>query len=141
MTAQRLSPGVERLATLCGAVADSFEKGAELLTETAGIVLSASTVERTTAATGERIARHLQKGRTFGGNVAWDWFRDACGRTVGYIEIDATGVRQQGPHGEAAEGRMAYVGMIANPVPDTERVFEGLPEPGQSMQARYTSGL
>ncbi|MBN9121667.1 MAG: ISKra4 family transposase, partial [Planctomycetes bacterium] len=31
ITAHRLSPATERLATLCGAVADSFEKGAELL--------------------------------------------------------------------------------------------------------------
>jgi hypothetical protein len=141
LTAQRLSPAVERLATLCGAVADSFEKGTELLAETAGIVLGESTVQRTTEATGTRLAEHLQKGRTFGGKGAWDWFRDACGRTVGYIEIDATGVRQQGPHGEAADGRMAYVGMIANPLPDRERVFEGLPKPGVSMKARYVSGL
>jgi hypothetical protein len=132
---------VERLATLCGAVADSFEKGTELLKETAGVRLSESTVQRTTKATGTRIAQHLQKGRTFGGKAAWDWFGDACGRTVGYIEIDATGVRQQGPNGEAVDGRMAYVGMIFNPLPDRERVFEGLPKPGVSMKARYTSGL
>lgn len=141
MTARRLSPAVERLATLCGAVADSFEKGTELLQETAGVRLSESTVQRTTEATGERIAEHVQKGRTFGGKVAWDWFRDACGRTVGYIEIDATGVRQQGPNGDAAEGRMAYVGMIFNPLPDRERVFEGLPKPGSAMRSRYASGL
>jgi hypothetical protein len=141
LTTHRLSPAVERLATLCGAVADSFEKGTELLQETSGVRLSESTVERTTEATGRRIAEHLRKGRTFGGKEPWDWFRDACGRTVGYIEIDATGVRQQGSCGEAAEGRMAYVGMIANPLPDRERVFEGLPEPGRSMQARYASGL
>jgi hypothetical protein len=132
---------VERLATLCGAVADSFEKGTELLKETAGVRLGESTVQRTTEAAGARIAEHVQKGRTFGGKGAWDWFRDACGRTVGYIEIDATGVRQQGPHGEAAEGRMAYVGMIFNPRPDRERVFDGLPKPGVPMKARYTSGL
>jgi hypothetical protein len=132
---------VERLATLCGAVADSFEKGTELLKEAAGVRLSESTVQRTTQATGHRIAEHVRKGRTFGGKVAWDWFGDACGRTVGYIEIDATGVRQQGPKGVRAEGRMAYVGMIANPLPDRERVFEGLPRPGASMTARYASGL
>jgi hypothetical protein len=141
LTAHRLSPAVERLATLCGAVADSFEKGTELLKETAGVVLSESTVQRTTESTGTRIAQHVQKGRTFGGNRPWDWFRDARGRTVGYIEIDATGVRQQGPHGEAVEGRMAYVGMIANPLPDRQRVFEHLPKPGESMRARYVSGL
>lgn len=141
MTAHRLSPAVERLATLCGAVADSFEKGTALLAETAGIVLGESTVQRTTEATGHRLAEHMQKGRTFGGKGAWDWFRDACGRTVGYIGIDATGVRQQGPRGEAADGRMAYVGMIFNPLPDRERVFEGLPKPDAAMKARYASGL
>jgi hypothetical protein len=141
LTANRLSPAVVRLATLCGAVADSFEKGTELLKETAGVVLSEATVQQTTEATGQRIAQHLQKGRTFGGKSPWSWFRDACGRTVGYIGIDATGVRQQGPHGGRAEGRMAYVGMIFNPLPDKERVFEGLPKPGTPMRARYVSGL
>jgi hypothetical protein len=138
LTARRHSPAVERLATLCGAAADSFEKGAELLKEAAGVRLSESTVQRTTQATGNRIATHVQKGRTFGGEATWDWFRD---RTVGPIEIDATGVRQQGPKGVRAEGRMAYVGMIANPLPDRERVLEGLPKPGTSMKARYASGL
>ncbi len=109
--------------------------------ETAGVRLSESTVERTTEATGRRIAEHLRKGRTFGGKEPWGWFRDARGRTVGYIGIDATGVRQQGPGGERADGRMAYVGMIFNPLPDRERVFEGLPRPGESVRARYVSGL
>lgn len=137
----RLSPALERVVALCGAVADSFEKGAELLQETAGIRLSESTVERTTVAVGQRIAGHLQKGRVFGGKQPWAWYRDARGQTVGYIGIDATGVRQQGPHGERAEGRMAYVGMVFNPLPDRERVFEGWPRPGAVMAARYISGL
>lgn len=132
---------MERLATLCGAVADSFDKGADLLRETAGIRLSESTVQRTTEAVGERIAMHLKKGRLIGGKQAWPWFRDALGNTVGYIGMDATGVRQQGPHGAKADGRMAYVGMIFNPQPDRERVFEDLPKAGASMRARYISGL
>ena len=122
-------------------MADSFEKGAELLAEAAGVVLSEATVQHTTEAAGERIAAELGRGRTFGGKDPWDWFRDASGRTVGYIGIDATGVRQQGPGGAAADGRMAYVGMIFNPLPDPERVFEGLPRPGERMRARYVSGL
>ena len=122
-------------------MADSFEKGTDLLQETAGVRLSESTVQRTTEATGERIRDHLGKGRTFGGKQAWDWYRDATGRTVGYIGIDATGVRQQGERGAKADGRMAYVGMIFDPLPDPERVFEGLPKPGASMRARYVSGL
>lgn len=122
-------------------MADSFEKGTELLQKTAGIRLSESTVQRTTEATGDRIAAMLTKGRTFGGKQPWPWFRDALGQTVGYIGIDATGVRQQGPQGEKADGRMAYVGMIFNPLPDCERVFEGLPKRGEVMRARYVSGL
>jgi hypothetical protein len=141
LTDNRLSPAVEQLTSLSGAVADSFERGADLLKEMAGIRLSESTVQRTTEATGERIAEHLDKGRVFGGKQPWDWFREACGRTIGYIGIDATGVRQQGAHGEQCEGRMAYVGMIFNPLPDPERVFEHLPKPGMSMRARYVSGL
>ena len=141
LTENRLSPAVERLTTLCGAVADSFEQGTDLLRETAGIRLSESTVQRTTEAAGERIVEHVGKGRGFGGKQSWDWFHDAWGRTVGYIGIDATGVRQQGKHGEQAEGRMAYVGMIFNPRPDPERVFEHLPRPGESMRAWYVSGL
>lgn len=112
-----------------------------MLQETAGIRLSESTVQRTTEAVGQRIARHLQKGRTFGGQKPWSWFRDACGRTVGYIGIDAVSVHQQGFGGVRAEGRMAYVGMIFNPWPDPERVFESLPKPGEPMKARYVSGL
>ena len=141
MTDSRLSPAVERLTTLCGVVADSFEKGTDLLRETAGIRLSEATVQRTTEATGERIADFFAKGRTFGGVQPWDWFVDARGRTVGYIGLDATGVRQQGPQAQRADGRMAYIGMIFNPPPDPERVFEHLPKPGVSMRARYVSGL
>jgi hypothetical protein len=132
---------VERLTTLCGAVADSFQKGAELLEETAGIRLGESTVERTTEAVGQRIAEHLQEGGTFGPKQSWHWFCDASGQTVGYVSIDATGVRQQGPSGQRADARMAYVGMIFNPLPDPERVFENLPKRGQSMRTRYVSGL
>jgi hypothetical protein len=141
LSEHRSSPAVERLATLCGGVADSFAKGSELLRETSGLRLSEATVQRTTEVVGERIAEQLQEGKTFGAKVCWPWFRDALGQTLGYIGIDATGVRQQGPHGEQADGRMAYVGMIFNPLPDPERVFEGLPKPGTTMRARYISGL
>jgi len=98
-------------------------------------------VERVTEAVGQRIADHSAKGRGFGGKQSWDWHRDATGRSVGSVGIDATGVRQQGKRGESAEGRMAYAGMIFNPLPDRERVFEGLPKPGTAMRARYVSGL
>ena len=133
---------MEKLATLCGAVADSFAKGADLLHQTTGIRLGESTVERTTEAVGQRLADHLADGRKgFGGTQPWDWYRDATGQTVGYIAIDATGVRQQGERGESAEGRMAYVGMIFNPLPDADRGSPSVAKPGESMRARYVSGL
>ena len=109
---------------MCGAVADSFDKGTELLRDAAGIRLSESTVQRTTEAVGERMARHLQKGRLIGGKQAWDWFRDAVGGTVGYIAIDATGVRQQGPRGAKAEGRtVLYVTHDSDAMGGADAVF------------------
>ena len=46
--------------------------------------------------------------------------KDAEGKSVAYISVDATGVGQQGPGGKRAEGKMAYVGMVDNPVPDAK---------------------
>jgi hypothetical protein len=141
LTPRRLTPAVERLTTLCGAVADSFEKGTELLRETTGIRLSESTVERTTEAAGERIAEVLWQGRGLGKTAPWDWHRDATGQTVGYVAVDATGIRQQGPGGQKAEGRMTYVGMIFNPKPPGEWETDDPVPPGEPMKARYVSGL
>jgi hypothetical protein len=141
LTEHNLTPAVERLVTLTGAVADSFEKGGDLLEETAGLHLSESTVQRTTEAAGQRIADVWTARKTLGPASPWQWHLDALGRRVAYVGLDATGVRQQGPGGAKADGRMAYVGAIFNPLPDTERVFEGLPKPGTRMQARYISGL
>jgi hypothetical protein len=129
------------LATLCGAVADSFQKGAELLDEARGVALSESTVQRTTEATGQHVARTLAGGTALGSADPWAWHRDALGQAVGYIGLDATGVRQQAPDGHRGDGRMAHVGMIFNPHPDPERVFESRPKPGEPMRARYISGL
>ena len=39
----------------------------------------------------------------------------AWGRRCVYVSLDAMGVRQQGPGGKHAEGRMAHVGMVYNP--------------------------
>ena len=39
LTAKNLTPGLERVAALAGGVADSFEKGADLLHEMAGVRL------------------------------------------------------------------------------------------------------
>jgi hypothetical protein len=141
LTDRNLTPGLERLATLAGAVGDSFGKGAELLEEMAGARLSESTVGRTTVDAGLRDEGRTAAGAVLGRPTAWDWHGDARGRPTAYISIDSTGVRQQGKGGTSAEGRMAYVGMVFNPAPDP---LLSLPPPGRprpQMQARYVSGL
>ena len=137
LTTRDLTPALERVATLAGAVADSFEKGAELLEEMAGVRLSESTVERTTEDAGERLADAVAAGTTLGPQKDWSWHKDYEGKTCAYVELDATGVRQQGVGGGPAEGRMAYVGMVCNPCPD----WPWPDEKPQPMPARYLSGL
>ncbi len=128
------------MATLAGGTCESFERGdAETLEEMAAIRLSEATVERTTEDVGERLAQLYEHEQTVGPAVQWPWHRDAAGRRVAYVTIDATGTRQQGPGGRTAEGRMAYVAGVYNPVP-ADWV---LPPPQRPlrMQARYVAGL
>ena len=137
LTTRRLTPALERVTALAGAVADSFEKGAELLEEMAGVRLGESTVERTTEDAGQRLEDLVQAGAALGPKVDWPWHKDYDGQRCAYVELDATGVRQQGEGGGSAEGRMAYVGMVCNPCPEWPWPDER-PAP---MQARYRAGL
>jgi hypothetical protein len=137
----QLTPAVERLASLAGAVASGFDKGADLLKEMSGVRLSESTLQRTTEDVGARIAAGLAAGLTPGPRVNWQWRLDAHGRTVAYVSIDATGTRQQQGRGGAAPGRMAYVGSIFNPLP-AQPPLQPVPNAKrEEMQARYLSGL
>jgi hypothetical protein len=123
LSAQGLTPAAEELASVAGAISSSFEEAAtKTLPKLAGLHLGESTVERTTEAAGERVGTLLAEGHTFGPSSVWEWHRDATGKTCAYLSVDATGVSQQGPGGAKAEGRMATVGMIFNPVP---KHFEG----------------
>jgi hypothetical protein len=101
--------------------------------------LSETTVQRTTEDVGRRIAELLVQGLVLGPAKPWPWQRDARGRTVAYFTIDATGTRQQGPGGVAAEGRMAYVAGVYNPAPPDWLRPPGRPPP--ALQARYLAGL
>jgi hypothetical protein len=141
LTDRNLTPALERLATPAGAVADSFGKGAELLGEMAGASLSESTAGRATVDAGLRLRWHAAAGAVFADPATWAWHPDAKGRPTAYISIDATGARQQGPGGAAAEGRMAYVGMVFNPAPDPLLWPSPPGRPRPRMQARYVSGL
>src|SRR5205085_5074786 len=96
----------------------------------AGLRLAESTAERATEAAGARLAGRLAAGATLGAAAAWDWHRDAAGRSCAYVSVDATGVGMQGPGGAAADGRMACVGLVFNPAPA-----------GACRQARALAGL
>jgi hypothetical protein len=137
LTTRHLTPAAERVATLAGAVADSFERGAELLEELSGLRLAESTVERTTEDAGRRLADAVEAGTTLGPRVDWPWPKDYQGKRCAYVELDATGVRIQGQRGGPAEGRMAYVGMVCNPAPE----WPWPDEKSRPMRSRYLSGL
>ena len=116
LTARSFTPGSERLVCLAGTLSDGFEEAAtKVLPEMAGLKVAETTVQRTTEAAGRRVADHLRAGGAFAFPHAWDWHKDALGRTCAYVGIDLTGVRQQAKDGGKAEGRMPYVAMIFNP--------------------------
>jgi hypothetical protein len=142
LTAKRLTPAAEELVTLMGTTGESFEEAAEkLLPKMASLRLSESTVQRTSEAAGQRLAKLLDENKTLGGPTPWTWHKDARGTTCAYVSIDATGVRQQAKGGGPAEGRMPYVAMVFNPVPDLPAGHPQRLPASARMQARYLSGL
>ena len=142
LTPKRLTPGAERAVSLAGLLTDSFDEAArKVLPELVGLHLSETTVQRTTEAAGDRLGAHLDQGKVLGGPTPWCWHKDAEGKTCAYASVDATGVRQQASGGGAAEGRMPYVGMIYNPVPELPAGSAHAPPTSAKMQARYVAGL
>ena len=79
------------------------------------------------------IGRRLAAGETFGAARAWAWHKDAEGKTCAYVSLDLTGLGMQGPGGAAAEGRMAAVGMVYNPVPEDQARWADPPRPGAAV--------
>jgi len=142
LTAKRLTPAAEQAVSMAGAVCNSFAEAAERVLGTlAGLRICESTVQRTAEDAGARVGQWLAQGRTLGKAQRWDWRRDADGQTCAYISIDATGVRQQAAGGGKADGRMPYVAMVYNPVPELAADSPYQPGPQAVMQARYLAGL
>lgn len=134
-----LTPAADEVVSLSG-LEDSFAVGAEkLLARLAGLHLSESTVQRATEAAGERLAAAQQAGQTFGPPTPWAWHKDAEGQTVGYVSVDATGVGQQGPGGKKADGKMATIGMVYNPVPDERERWADPTGKRPAWKARYVA--
>jgi hypothetical protein len=133
---RRQTPATREVTALLG-VLEPFEEGADkVLPKLCGLILSASTVQRTTEDAGADVAARRAAGETIGPEQPWAWHRDAAGRTVGYVSLDATGVLQQGPRAEKAEGRMPWVGAVFNPQPTHERTRKR-----RVWEARYVCGL
>lgn len=111
----KLTPAAEQVATLAGTVGSFAEAAEKLLPRLAGLRLAESTVERTTEAAGQRLGDLWADGHTLGLPIDWRWNRDALGRTVAYVSIDATGVGIQGDGAARADGRMVWVGKVFSP--------------------------
>jgi hypothetical protein len=114
-----LTPGAEEIVSLAG-TQEAFGEVAERMLKKfcgQGLILSESTVQRTTEDAGRRVEKRLAAREVFGPRRSWSWHRDATGKTCGYISVDATGVMMQGANGAKADGRMAYVAMVFNPQP------------------------
>lgn len=139
LSAADLTPAADEVVCLAG-VQDSFATAAQkVLARLAGLHVSESTAERATEAAGRRVAAAQAAGQTFGPEAPWAWHHDAEGQAVAYVSVDATGVGQQGPNGAAAEGRMAYVGMIYNPVPEDRQQWADPRGARPAWQARYVA--
>jgi hypothetical protein len=130
---RKMTPSAEEMVALAGLLSSFEEATDKTLRKLSGIRLSESTVQRVTEDAGGRLRHMLDEQIHFQPPQAWDWHRDAAGRRCGYVSLDATGVRQQGPGAAKTECRMAYVGMIYNPPPrDTSQPIR---------DRRYLAGL
>ncbi len=112
------TPAATEVVSMAG-VLGAFAQAAErVLTQMSGLRLSESTVQRLTENVGADVGQRLDDGQKFGPSIPWSWHKDANGKTCAYVSIDATGVPQQGPGAATADGRMATVAMVYNPIPD-----------------------
>ena len=132
---QGLTTGARQVISQAGVLSSFGHASEQTLRTMCGLKLSESTVRRTTENAGQEVNRLLAEGETLGPKERpWRWQRDASGKTCAYLSLDHTGIRQQGPGGHQAEGRMAAVGMIynVNSLHDDRNV--------EKHQVRYLSG-
>jgi hypothetical protein len=137
-----LSPAAAEVACIAGVQSSFGEASTKVLPKLAGLQVAESTVERTTEAAGERLAAAQRGEAGEKPEPPWAWHRDAEGKTVAYVAVDATGVPQQGAEGSKVDSRMANVGVIYNPVPEDPRRW-AMPAvgPKPTWQARYVASL
>ena len=79
----------------------------QTLKKLTGIRVSESTVQRVTEDAGEALAQRQTAKVTFGPTKAWDWQRDARGKTCGYASLDSgerAATRAPGREGRRTHG-------------------------------------
>jgi hypothetical protein len=130
-----MTPGAKEVIALHGNLEPFEEAAIKGLQKSAGLRVSGSTVRRISEWVGKDIHDRRNRGETFGSAKPWDWRQDSDRKRCAYVSLDATGVAQQGPHGEKAEGRMPWVGAVFNPLPRSQSQRRSL------RQARYVSAL
>ena len=111
---RRVTAAAAEAISLAGLLTSFGRAQCQTLKKLTGIRVSESTVQRVTEDAGEALAQRQAAQETFGPTKAWDWQRDARGKTCGYASLDHVSVPQQGPHGAKAEGRMAAVALLYN---------------------------
>jgi hypothetical protein len=142
VTAAALSPAAAEVACSAGVQASFAEASEKMLPKLAGLRLAESTVERTTEAVGLRLAAAQTAGQALEPPQVWAWHKDADGKTVAYVAVEATEVPQQGQDGAKAESRMANVAVIYNPVPDDPACWANSAAGREPRwQARYVASL
>jgi len=134
-----LTPAADEVVCLADVQASFAEAAQKLLPKLANLRLSESTAERATEAAGRRLAQAQQAGSPLGPKQPWAWHKDAQGKTAAYVAADATGMGMQGEQGTQAEGRMAYVGMVYNPVPQQRQQWADPTGKRPRWQARYVA--
>lgn len=115
LTERALTPAAAQVVAQAGVLASFAEASERTLQSMCGLRVSESTVERTTEDAGQRLIEQQQQGESRVAESLWQWQRDARGRTCAYVGMDHTGIRQQGPQGRHADGKMAGVGIVYNP--------------------------
>lgn len=130
-----MTPAVEQVVAQAGVLTSFAEASQQTLKSLCGLTVGESTVERVTEAAGQRLIERIEQNQTLGPACEWPWQRDAQGRTCAYVAVDHTGVRQQGPGGARAEGRMVGVAMVYNPRSEHD------PRKPPPRQVRYVSGF
>lgn len=118
LTPGDLTPGAAEAVSLGGVIVSSAGAADEVLWRRAGLKVSEATAQRTTEAAGQRLGQELAAGATFGPARDWAWHKDAEGKTCAYVSLDATSVPRRGPEAATADGRMATVAMVYNPIPE-----------------------